>query len=222
MKKIFLITMIVTAVVANAQIQWVEDIPIRQGENIEWSRAAISVDGGNVVYVWSDTRRGDRDVWAQKMDASGNKLWGENAILVNREINRQEDPVVIHVGDGNVIIAWVDFRNEDAGDVFVQKLDINGNLQWDTEGIPLCLVEDIQISLNIVSDDNGGAFVIWLDDRNSNGGSDIYGTRILSDGSIAAGWVTNGNAIIAKNATQDQHTFWGDGSGGAILAWHDT
>ncbi|MCK4655332.1 MAG: T9SS type A sorting domain-containing protein, partial [Candidatus Cloacimonetes bacterium] len=109
---------------------------------------------------------------------------------------------------------------EDAGDVFVQKLDINGNLQWDTAGIPLCLAEDVQISLNIVNDNNGGAYIIWIDSRNP-GGFDIYGTHVLSNGTIATGWEANGNPIASESGDQDQHTFWEDGSGGAILAWHD-
>ncbi len=221
MKKIYLILLLLTAVALSAQIQWSEEVPIRQGENIEWYRSSAPVDGNCVVYTWSDTRNGDRDVWAQKMDSNGNEMWNISGVLVNSEINRQEDPVVIHTGSGEVIIAWIDFRNEDAGDVYVQKLDTNGNLQWDTAGIPLCLADDIQITLNIIHDENSGAFIIWLDDRNNNGGSDIYGTHILSDGSIATGWVTNGNTIIAEGAVQNQHTFWEDGSGGGILAWHD-
>ena len=169
MKKIYLILLLLTAVALSAQIlQWSEEVPIRQGENIEWYRSSAPVDGNCVVYTWSDTRNGDRDVWAQKMDSNGNEMWNVGGVLVNGEINRQEDPVVIHTGSGEVIIAWIDFRNEDAGDVYVQKLDTNGNLQWDAAGVPLCLADDIQITLNIVHDENGGAFIIWLDNRNDN------------------------------------------------------
>ena len=222
MKKFFVILTLVFAI-SNvfAQIMWDDSIPIRQGVNIEWSRAAAPMDDGSVVYVWSDTRNGDRDLWAQRVDADGTLLWGADGALVNGRINRQEDPVVINVGDGNVIIAWVDFRNEDAGDIYAQKLDSNGNLLWNSAGVPLCLFEDIQISLNIVNDANGGAYLIWLDLRNP-GGLDIYGTHILAGGTIAAGWDANGNAIAAEGGEQNQHTFWEDGTGGAILAWHDT
>ena len=204
------------------QAMWQDDgIPIRQGVNIEWYRSGATLNDGSVLYVWSDTRRGDRDVWAQRVDISGNLLWGTDGIMVNGEINRQEDPVVINTGDGGAIVAWVDFRNEDAGDVYAQKLDMNGNLLWDPSGVPLCLAGDVQISLNIVNDANNGAFVIWQDHRNP-GGVDIYGTHINAAGSIVTGWNTNGNAIAAQNGDQDGHTFWEDGFGGAVVAWHDT
>ncbi len=222
MRRFIIIAIMLLSATLIAQVQWQDDgIPIRQGVNIEWSRAAASLDDGSVVYVWSDTRKAERDVWAQKLDVSGNLLWGEEGVLVNGEIDRQEDPVVINSGDGGVIIAWVDFRNEEAGDVYAQKLDENGNLLWNTDGVPLCLAEDIQISLNIVNDTNGGAYVIWLDERNP-GGVDIYGTHIQSSGNIADGWDANGNPIAAESGDQSGHTFWADGTGGAIVAWYDT
>lgn len=221
MKKMMILAVILFSVTLIwCQLEWGSSLPVRQGVNIEWSRASEPMSDGSVVFVWSDTRNGDRDLWAQKVDAAGNLLWGDDSKLVNGQINRQEDPVVIGAGNGNVIIAWVDFRYEDAGDIFAQKLDANGNTLWASAGIPLCTAADIQISLNIVNDTNGGAYIIWLDERNA-GGSDIYGTHILSNGSIATGWATNGNPIIDASGDQNQHTFWEDGTGGAILAWHD-
>lgn len=223
MKKLIMVVILfLTTQILYGQTVWQNDgIPVRQGVNIEWYRSGASLEDGSVVYVWSDTRLGDRDVWAQRVDVNGNLLWGANAIMVNGEINRQEDPVVINSGDGGVIIAWVDFRNEDAGDVYAQKLDQNGNLLWDAAGVPVCLAGDVQISLNIVNDANYGAYVIWIDARNP-GGVDIYGTHIDTDGNIVTGWNSNGNPIAATNGAQDQHTFWEDGTGGAIVAWHDT
>lgn len=219
-KLIILCTLMISISLAWAQLQWEYSLPVRQGVNIEWSRASEPLSDGSVVYVWSDTRNGDRDLWAQRVDDQGNLLWGAEGKLVNGQINRQEDPVIISDGNGNLIIAWVDFRYEDAGDIFAQKLDGNGNRLWANAGVPLCTYAEIQISLNIVNDANGGAYVIWLDSRNA-GGSDIYGTHILSSGAIAPGWNANGNPIANASGDQDGHTFWEDGTGGAILAWHD-
>lgn len=221
MRRIIIISgLLVISALLLSQAVWQEDgIPIRQGVNIEWARSAVSVEDGGVVYVWSDTRLGDRDVWAQKVDSSGNMLWGENGTLINNEINRQEDIVIIDVGNNEIVVAWVDFRNENAGDVYAQKLDSDGNIMWDEAGVPLCLAPDIQISLNIVSDDNGGAYILWLDKRSGN--NDIYATHILSSGNIADGWEVYGNPVVVMNGEQDQHSFRKDGTGKAVVVWHD-
>jgi len=234
MKKFLIIVVSILMFSAiTAQNQWSDvGVPIRTGENIEWFRSAIPVEDGSVVYVWSDTRGGDRDVYAQKISEEGELLWGTNSgdpdfpdmkegVIVNNEMNRQEDPVVIGAGDNSVIIAWVDFRFEDTGDIYAQKLNADGELLWDQAGVPLCLASDEQISLNIANDTAGGAYVIWIDSRGT-GGVDIYGSHILSNGEIAAGWEADGNPIIDAAGAQNQHTFWEDGAGGAIVVWHDT
>ncbi|MCD4829006.1 MAG: T9SS type A sorting domain-containing protein [Candidatus Cloacimonetes bacterium] len=204
-------------VAQNTPAEWQENgIPIRQGENIEWTRAADVLTDGNVVYVWSDTKLGDRDVWAQKLNAQGDKLWGETPILVDNKIDRQEDPVVIATTDGGCIVAWVDFTNEFAGDIYAQKLDSDGNLLWSEGGVPLCTAADVQISLNIVPDLDGGAFIIWIDNRNP-GGSDIYGVHVDANGDNL--WTDDGIAVAGGNGEQSSHTFWQDGQGGAILAY---
>ncbi|NQV19603.1 MAG: T9SS type A sorting domain-containing protein [Armatimonadetes bacterium] len=219
--KYFFMLILFTYSFLSAQIQWQENgIPVRHGENIVWSRISVSTADGNLVCVWSDTRNGDRGIFAQKMSPDGIHLWGDEGIQVNDAEKIQDYPYAVSVENNAVIVAWVDSRYENAGDIFAQKLDADGNLLWDADGVPLCLVEDTQISLNIVTDENGGAFVIWLDDRNT-GGLDIYGTHILSSGDIAAGWDVNGNAIANASGDQRQHTFCEDGTGGAIVVWND-
>ena len=64
--------------------------PIRQGYHIEWQRTSDVGSNGEVIFAWSDTRIGDRDVYAKKTDANGNDLWGSEGIAVVNAPGRQE------------------------------------------------------------------------------------------------------------------------------------
>ncbi len=222
MKKlaIFCLTIVLSMALRAEPLLWNSEAAIRQGSNIEWTRAAISTSDNGVVYSWSDTRDGDRDLWVQKVDANGAPLWGANGKKVNGAVDRQEDVVVIDAENGGVILAWVDFRADGNGDIYAQKMDGSGNLLWNNNGVALCSVAGTQIDLNIANDANGGAYVIWQDSRNS-GGSDLYGVHVLSSGALATGWNANGNALVNAAGDQNGHTFWEDGAGGAILSWVD-
>jgi hypothetical protein len=199
------------------QAVWDEDgVAVRNGDYIYWETAAVSY-GDDMIYVWTDCRRGDRDIWAQKIDSEGNKLWDEDALICG-VFNCQGDPVIIDAGDNCVIIAWVDFRNEYTGDIYAQKLNTDGELLWGPSGVPICLTTDYQASLNIVNDTTGGAYIIWSDGRGTEGAV-IYGTHILSNGDIATGWETNGNPITSAAGSQYQHNICEDGSGGIVLVW---
>ena len=62
------------ATIAFGQYDWTDNgVAIRQGVHIEWQRTA-DMDN-NLIFAWSDTRKGGRDVYAQKVDSQGQKLW---------------------------------------------------------------------------------------------------------------------------------------------------
>ena len=110
MKKVIVVLMllVVSIQVLVCQVQG-QDFAIRQGVNIEWFRSGTTTDDG-VVYTWSDTREGGRDLFAQMVDENGNNLWGDDGLLIDNKTDRQEDPVVIGTTDNCVVIAWIDFR----------------------------------------------------------------------------------------------------------------
>ena len=219
------IALIATLLIASCflfglRTEWEDNgIQIRQNGYIEWYRSATRLSDGSTVYTWSDTRNGDRDVYAQRVGLDGTNMWNNGeSVLVCGGYGRQEDPVVMATSEDNLIFAWIDFRNSEKGDIRTQMLDINGNLQWtDNNNAGLIIVEDnsLQISLNIVSDDNGGIFLLWNDQRNSS--QDIYGAHINNQGQNL--WADTGIAIAGGADLQTSHTFRKDGHGGAVVVY---
>ena len=117
MKKIAIaLCLVVVSLGLYAGLLWQDSIPIRQGVNIEWFRTGVDTNDGGAIYVWSDTKLGERDLWAQKVDAAGNLVWGE-PLLIDGKIDRQEDPVITRTSDNNYIIAWIDFSDDLDGNV---------------------------------------------------------------------------------------------------------
>ena len=79
-----------------SQIQWQDNgIPVRCGENVNWTGTTITAADGNFVLIWSDSRNSDRGIFAQKITPDGNLLWGEEGIEVNDEIDSQHHPQAI-------------------------------------------------------------------------------------------------------------------------------
>jgi hypothetical protein len=208
--------MMLSTLFAAVENGWTEDKAIRQGVNIEWFRSASGTADG-AFYVWSDTKAGGRDLWCQFVSSDPNAVMPD-PILVDGKPNRQEDPVVIQSTDGNYIVAWVDFSSDPDGDVYAQKLDPNGNLLWQEGGVPLCLNEENQISLNMVPDNNGGAFVLWVDSRNYN--KDLFCQHVTSNGTLATNWDPNGNPIANSANNEVSNSMWEDGQGGFIIAYN--
>ena len=55
------------------QFDWQDDgFSIRQGIHIEWQRTADIGSDNEVIFAWSDTRDGGRDIYAKKIDTASN------------------------------------------------------------------------------------------------------------------------------------------------------
>ena len=86
--KLLCVILCVSAVIA--QFDWQENgVPVRQGAHIEWQRTGDVGDNGEMIFVWSDTRTGGRDIYAQKVDLNGNSLWDTEGTVVVSTPGRQ-------------------------------------------------------------------------------------------------------------------------------------
>ncbi len=216
----YLMFILLVSSILTAQFDWQDNgVPLRQGAHIEWQRTGTVGENGEVILVWSDTRNGDRNVYAQKVDESGQNLWGDDGLSVVLENGRQEDPLAISDGVGGAYIVWIDYRYEpDDGDVFAQHLLSDGSLDWADGGVALSVVEGPQEFLNMCSDGIGGAFVIWNDrSAGSSPGGDIYATRLSQTGEIIE--AGTGKAIITDGSNRGSISLEAGGEGYANLVW---
>ena len=129
MKKIlFLIGCSLSLVVA--QFDWDDNgVPVRQGVHIEWQRTGDNGNTGEMIFAWSDTRFGGRDVYAKKIDSMGYELWNSEGVPIVVAPGRQEDPILVSDDNGGAYIIWVDYRDEpDNGDIYAQHINSDGEL----------------------------------------------------------------------------------------------
>ncbi|HKW13250.1 MAG TPA: T9SS type A sorting domain-containing protein, partial [Candidatus Krumholzibacteria bacterium] len=85
-------------------------------------------------------------------------------------------------------------------------------------GVSLCNAGGGQGLPRILADGAGGAFVAWVDTRNSD--NDIFAQRVNSAG--VAQWTTDGVPVVVyATYTQTNPLLVSDGAGGAIVTWED-
>ncbi len=218
--KIFYILFIIPSLMIGQEMLWQENgIPIRQGVHIEWQRTLCPGEPGNMIFVWSDTRYGSRNVFAQKIDSTGALLWGSEGTPVTNLPGRQEDPVAITDGNGGAFIAWVDYRFDDEGDIFIQHVNNQGDIMMDDNGEALARIDGRHLTINMCTDSLGGVFVTWQDKRNFLD-DDIYGTHVSSNYEIIA--PSSGVSIIQMNGNQGAKSLEYAGNNEATIIWSDT
>jgi len=123
---------------------------------------------------------------------------------------------------GGAIFAWL--GQPPGTDVIeVQRLDYLGQPRWALNGLPLAPPNPTAVSIvGIASDDVGGAFVTWSENRVAGNGLDIFVQHVLSTGIIDPAWPPAGVTVTNITGDQTNPRMVRDGSGGMLIAWEDS
>ena len=82
---------------------------------------------GGAIVSWADLRSGICDIYAQRIDANGNLLWGTGGVAIATVANTQQNPRMDDDSAGGAVIAWRDYRNGASNpQAFVQRVNGNG------------------------------------------------------------------------------------------------
>jgi hypothetical protein len=190
---------------------WPADgIPIDTSIGDQYLYDAAPDGTGGAFVVYTDTRSGDSDIYAQRFDVNGNLLWGTGGVAVCAEPGWPSDPHLVATPDTGICVTWIDYRSGMA-DVYVQKVDKNGQTVWQTGGLQVCPAYWNKYSARLVSDGSGGAIVVWYDERSYY---ETYAQRVASDGTAA--WSEYG-VIVFNGSGDGDPGIMADGAGGAFV-----
>ncbi|HET6348570.1 MAG TPA: T9SS type A sorting domain-containing protein [Candidatus Krumholzibacteria bacterium] len=180
----------------------------------------VSDTKGGAIVSWLDTRTGDYDVYAQRVDGNGVLMWGPAGIAVCAAAGFQHSPYIAADGSGGAIMAWTDDRNG-APDIYAQRVNAAGSTLWTLGGAPVCQAVLAQIGGSVASDGNGGAIIVWSDSRLGNAVSnrDIYAQRMSA--AAAPMWAVDGVPVCTASDEQYYPLAVSDEAGGVLVAWHD-
>ena len=181
----------------------------------------IAPDGsGGTVITWEDSRSGGNDIYAQMVDSAGAIQWSADGVAVCTASGDQEHPQTIPDGSGGAIITWQD-DHSDNYDIYAQRVDSSGLIQWAADGVAVCTASSSQFEPQIAPDGSGGAIITWYDYRNGSiWGADLYAQRVSSNGVVQ--WAADGVPVCTASGAQAWPRIIPDGSGGAYIAWSDT
>ena len=177
----------------------------------------VIADGvGGAIVVWINDFWGSADVYAQRVDADGNLLWGTDGLAVCVATGSKYEPDLVSDGLGGAIFTWADSRGADI-DIYVQRVNEGGTPLWTADGLIMTSAAGTQEEPRITTDNYGGAIVAWEDNRGAD--QDIYVRHVSAYGTVD--WLGDGTPVCVLAGWQELPVIASDGAGGAIIAWVD-
>jgi hypothetical protein len=181
---------------ANGNVLWTADGKPVYTDAYEQINPQLVADGsGGAIITWQDERSTtDIDIYAQRITEVGELAWAHQGVAICSTVGYQTLPQLVADGSGGAIIAWEDERSGSQDDIYVQRIDANGDTIKPVDGEPICTAENNQWYPQLIADGSGGAIITW-EDRRSTSHSDIYAQRIKSP----APWI-----VSVSDVPQDQ------------------
>jgi hypothetical protein len=161
---------------ANGNLQWTKTIG---GKNADGGSSIIQTsDGGYAIAGYTESfGAGEADVYVVKLDAHGNLQWTKT--IGGGDTDRGNS--LIQTSDGGYAIAG-QTKSFGAGktDVYVVKLDANGNLQWTkTIGGP-----GAEIGFSLIQTSDAGYAIAGLTTSFGAGDYDVYLVKLDANGNL--------------------------------------
>jgi len=209
-------------------VQWtVDGLPVCNLTEIQMNVKGISDGAGGAIFVWSDMRDGEADVYAQRIDVDGQPMWpvgspSLDGVPVSDSPEHQTFVMIVSDGAGGAIVAWE--QGVTPSDLYAQRLNPDGEIQWPTgapsqNGVVVSVANGVQTNPRMISDGAGGAILAWTDGRDTpNTGYDIYAQHLSASG--VALW-SGDLPVSVEDRTQRRPEIVDDGAGGAFIAWED-
>jgi hypothetical protein len=146
----------------------------------------------------------DSDIYAQRIDAGGNVLWGPDGVPICVGPSVPNTPRVVTDGAGGAIIYFAFIGNEPGYFAFrARRIDADGHKLWE---------EEAELwGGNIVSDGSGGVISVWY------GGDEGSRKAQRLDDMGRELWGPDGTTLTLRDL--HRNLVAPDGCGGVLISW---
>jgi hypothetical protein len=190
---------------SNGVAQWVANGVAVTTQADYQSIESVAEDGAGGVVATFDNDV-DYHVYSQRIISGGTTGWTVNGIRISSAAAEAVNPRVVADGLGNFIYCYIDYSSLNTN-LFAQKVNGAGVLQWVANGVPVCSNSSGLTSLpSIVRSNNGATILSWGDYRNfQSTGGDIFASKLLANGTLASnlpsGYISTANGNWNDPAT---------------------
>ena len=176
---------------------------------------------GGVIVTWVESEGyPERNIYAQRYNADGNELWSPGGEAICTLAGLQDSPAICEDGAGGAFVVWHDYRTPNGSDIYMQRIDGEGNQLWRPDGEILCQEAESQMLPKIIYTNDNCAVIIWEDYRNNlEDYFDIYCQRINGTGQLL--WGAGGTAVCIGEYYKITVNLDCDNSGNIFTSWTD-
>ena len=210
-----------------AQAQWPSDpaanLALANGPDEQTVPKIVATSDGGAYAGWYDHASGNYDVYLQRLNRLGHKVWGPDGLLVS---GHPQDTWVMewHLiadSEDNAVLVFGDIRDKRSPSVHAYRVSPTREMLWGPDGITLSATRynDLSAGMRVVEASDGDFVFIWTQWTVGNSGS-LMMQRVSPDGVVR--FEEGGIAIVRESGKAPAFPDLVPAEdGGVIVAWLD-
>jgi len=176
-----------------------------------------ALGAGDAVIAWGEYVTGLKRIFLQRVGPQAQFQWGDGKpASVETRVSRW-NPLLHSDGQGGTWVAWVDFRNQQVGQVFLNHLGLDGEPVWAKGEMAVAPALGDQGFVAMADDGKDGVWLAWVDNR--GWGVSLYAQRIDASGQRLCD--ESGLKIASKLKSPSVPQIVTLGNGKAAVVWAD-
>ena len=167
-----------------------------------------------------DAQSGAKLIRMNKFDLSFQMQWPNEGYIVHQSTLDQRKVKLFETADG-IGVVWSEIRDEVDFDLFYQRFNLEGQMQFDSSGVTL--MDGVWVDNyveGIYSTPDSNFILVWV--------NDVWGSGSLSfqkfnlNGEIAAGWPSDGYTLSSIGDPEKLKGQVISDESGILVAWEET
>lgn len=204
----------------NSKEQWVSPVIVTQSKFSQHNPIVAKDLNNGLIVAWEERRDDslETDIFCQRIDIFGQKLWGDSGICALRLSGIQRCIEILPDNAGGFYISWIHEIDHNAEkDIGIQYLDLNGRYKWDKSGVYISRAKGTQVRPVLALEPGKSVICVWEDYRNQQQWQ-LYGQKISHSGNPE--WEKDGLLLLPDHPhNQRNPTIVGDGYGGFMCVY---
>ena len=177
-------------------------------------------NGGAFIF-WQDNKNGfPYQIYFMHVDASGKVSFRADGKHVSGLYGPQEDPVCIGTQQNTAVVLWKDLTFSNSGNLFLQKVEDNGNSLWTKDGLQLTNGNESVEGYSLSGDKGDFIYTSYVVKApNVSSEYKVMVQKISPEGKTL--FASNGIKIFGSMKRKSMTSIVPDDSGGAFVFWLD-
>lgn len=205
---------------ANGQRLWgLNGKEIYRGSKEQGAPQVIGTGEGDAYVFWHDQRNGSQDLFGQRINENGEKLWHTEGVELVNTRRAQTLGAAVVIPERGFALAWQD-DNTTPAQVLVQYFDHTGKAQWNN---PVRVAQssgeqsEPRMLFEAGANNAFALHVVCLDKRFN--ALNVYAQKIDATGALL--WGGAGIAAGLAAGAQKEIQLLREGAGGLFVVWED-